>query len=373
MCLCACLDLSNELLQTASPLPPQAAVLGAVPRVLSAAVSCNTWPNCSFRVDFNGTSSVEIPVTTSQDEMERAVNAIPGLTHYGVILLDADNSTDSALSINLTILLPPLQAVSVSMVTIDGSETVNEVREASAPERITLSLGEGRFSNSLDVVGVSSNDVQEALIELLSWQCDNPLQSVGDVYWSDDYEGEVVDVWSWSWIYGVVVSDTEPYCGRHSLLRPHYFYGSWFRTIPVRYQGFDVYTYRYVSVCVCVCVCVCAQDVHTHILSTNMKPYIHTPGYLDPQIHPCSICRYALLTKGESPTIGSIFVLRCKWTAELSTITGSSTSLRGGGRPETPSIPTGSTSALMCTRLLGRMTGLTLAATTGSYGCASNS
>ena len=155
MFLCACLDLSIELLQSALPLPPQAAVLGAVPRVLSATVSCNSWPNCTFRVDFNGSSSTEIPVTTSQDEMERAVNAITGLAHYGVILLDADNSSDSALSINLTILLPPLQAASVSMVTIDGSQTVNEVRGASAPERITLSLGEGRFSDSLAVVGIS--------------------------------------------------------------------------------------------------------------------------------------------------------------------------------------------------------------------------
>ena len=213
---------------------------------------------------------MEIPVTTSQDEMERAVNAIPGLTHYGVILLDADNSTDTALSINLTILLPPLQAVSVSMVTIDGSETVNEVRGASAPERITLSLGEVRFSNSLDVVGVSSNDVREALIELLSWQCDNPLQSVGDVYWSQDYEGEVVDVWSWSWVYGVVVSDTEPYCGRYSLRSPHFLYASWFHTIPVRNQGFDVYTYRYVSVC----------------------EYVkHTPGYLNPLTLSFLICK----------------------------------------------------------------------------------
>ena len=193
---------------------------------------------------------MEIPVTTSQDEMEKAVNAIPGLTHYGVILLDADNSTDSALSINLTILLPPLQAVSVSMVTIDGSQTVNEVVGASAPEKITLSLGEGKFSDSLDVVSVSSNDVQEAILELLSWQCDNPLRSVRDVYWSQDYEGEVVDVGSW--YQGVVVSDVEPYCGRHALLRPRYFYHINFRTIPDRFQGFDVYTYRYVSVCVCV-------------------------------------------------------------------------------------------------------------------------
>ena len=186
--------------------------------------------------------------------MERAVNVIPGLTHYGVILLDADNSTDSALSINLTILLPPLQAESVSMVTINGSETVNEVRGASAPERITLSLGENRFSNSLDVVGISSNDVREAIIELLSWQCDNPFQSVGDVYWSQDYEGEVVDVGR-----GVVVSDTEPYCGRHSLLRPQQFYHFSFHSIPDRNQGFDVNIYRYVSVCMCVCVYACVR------------------------------------------------------------------------------------------------------------------
>ena len=56
--------------------------------------------------------------------------------------------------------------------------------------------------------------------------------------------------------------------------------------------------------------------------------------------------------------------------AEPGTTVGSSTSVRGGGRPETPSTPPGSTSALMCTRQLRSTTGLTLAATTGLHGWA---
>ena len=116
----------------------------------------------------------------------------------------------------------------------------------------------------------------------------------------------------------------------------------------------------------CVCVCVCL--VLCMYVRAYTTPYIHTPGYLNPQTYPCLICRYALLTRGKSPTIGSILVSGCKWTTEPCPTPGSSTSLRGGGRPETPTTPTGSTSASMCTRPLRRMTGLTLAATKGSYG-----
>ena len=217
-------------------------------------VTCDEWPYCTFRVGFGGAYSEDIPVTTSQNQMERVINSITDLTQFGAILVDAGNTSDSTLSVNLTLLLPPMQAALVSMATINGSHIMSDTSSATGPERITLSLGDNRYSDQMNVANISSLDIRGALLHLSSWQCDDPLKVARDVYWSEDYEGEVVNVGSW--YEGVVVSDTEPYCGRHSLFRPRFLFVNSFRGIAMRNIGFDLYTYRYVSVCVCVCVCV---------------------------------------------------------------------------------------------------------------------
>jgi plastocyanin len=219
------------------------AIIGAVPRVISSVVTCDEWPYCTFRVGFGGAYSEDIPVTTSQNQMERVINSITDLTQFGAILVDAGNTSDSTLSVNLTLLLPPMQAALVSMATINGSHIMSDTSSATGPERITLSLGDNRYSDQMNVANISSLDIRGALLHLSSWQCDDPLKVARDVYWSEDYEGEVVNVGSW--YEGVVVSDTEPYCGRHSLFRPRFLFVNSFRGIAMRNIGFDLYTYRY--------------------------------------------------------------------------------------------------------------------------------